>query len=370
MRILVDASPLLLRSAGVKNYLFHWIAHLRRLADGDAVRAFPWVGGYDELTHEASVLGRWATIPRLALVYFVNLPGNPAIDWMTASADVFHVSNQVRRPPRRTKLTATVHDMTCWLMPELHTPANVRADKVFGDRVLRRAAGLIAVSENTRRDVVRLLDLDPERVRVIYPGVAEPYFSVNADQASATAVRYELDRPYVLFIGTIEPRKNIPTLLDGWAQLPPFLREQYRLVITGPVGWSAGPTLARIRDAAPGVVYLGYVPEPDLPGLTRGAAVFAYPSLYEGFGFPVAQAMACGVAVITSNVSSLPEVAGDGALLVDPRSPAEIRAALERLLFSHALRAQLGARGAERARQHYRWDACARKSLEFFRTAC
>jgi glycosyltransferase involved in cell wall biosynthesis len=137
------------------------------------------------------------------------------------------------------------------------------------------------------------------------------------------------------------------------------------LVIAGASGWSGEKTLARLASKPAGVRYLGYVSEDELPGLTAGATAFIYPSLYEGFGFPVAQALAAGVPVITSNTSCLPEIAGDGALLVDPRSPAEIQRALERLLTSAALRQQLRAAGVARA-QRYRWEICARKSLEFF----
>ncbi len=124
--------------------------------------------------------------------------------------------------------------------------------------------------------------------------------------------------------------------------------------------------MARLTSPLQGVRYLGYVGEDELPGLTAGATAFLYPSLYEGFGFPVAQAMAAGVPVITSNSSCLPEIAGQGALLVDPRSTVEIQAALEKLLTSQSLRDKLGSAGTDQAR-HYRWDACARQSLEFFR---
>jgi glycosyltransferase involved in cell wall biosynthesis len=132
-------------------------------------------------------------------------------------------------------------------------------------------------------------------------------------------------------------------------------------VIAGPMGWAAPETRERLQS----VRYLGYIPEQDLPPLTAAAALFAYPSLYEGFGFPVAQAMAAAVPVITSDISSLPEVAGDGALLVDPRSQSELQGALERMLTSPALRAELAARGRRRADQ-FRWSACAQRSLDFF----
>ena len=354
MRVTIDATSALLRSAGVKNYTYHWVRHLRQLAQSDEIRAFPYLDDFGRLDHESSTLTEWQTLPRLALLYFVNAPGNPALDWILSGSDIFHASNQVRRAPRRVKLTATVHDLTCWLMPQLHTPGNVRADKSFAEKILCRAAGLIAVSENTRQDAIRVLGIDPQRIETIYSGVPDEYFDARPAKRA---------RPYALYVGTIEPRKNLDTLLDAWRQLKPELRSQFELVIAGPQGWGSETTLARIRAES---TYLGYVPENDLPGLVAGATAFVYPSLYEGFGFPVVQAMAAGVAVLTSNNSCLPEIVGDAALLVDPQSALEIARGLTELLESETMRVQLAPRGKERA-QKFRWSTCAAKSLEFFR---
>jgi glycosyltransferase involved in cell wall biosynthesis len=353
MRVTIDATSALLRSAGVKSYTYHWFRHLRAQAPpGDEIRAFPYLHDFGRLDHESSILTRWQTLPRLALLHFVNIPGNPALDAIVRGSDIFHASNQVRRAPRHVKLTATVHDLTCWLMPQLHTAANVRADRAFAENILTRAGGLIAVSENTRQDAIRLLKINPDRIRTIYSGIPEEYFDAKP---AARA------RPYVLYVGTIEPRKNLETLLDAWKQLR---CPEYDLVIAGPQGWGVQQTTARIRSES---TYLGYVPESDLPGLIAGATVFVYPSLYEGFGFPVVQAMAARVPVLTSNSSCLPEIAGDeGALLVDPRSPSEIASGLTRLIESASLRADLAARGRARADQ-FRWETCALKSLQFFR---
>lgn len=357
MRIAIDATPLLLRSAGVKNYLYHWIESLRRCAGPHRIAAFPWMPSGRTLNHERSILGPWATFWRLGMLYSVNAPANPLLDFLAGRFDVFHATNQLRRPIRHAQLTATVHDLTALTLPEFHTAGNVRADASFSSNVLKRAAGLIAVSEHTRKDAIRLLGIDPDRIETIHPGIDERFFHA--------APPLKPGRSYVLYVGAIEPRKNIDRLLDAWENLKPSLREDYDLVVAGPPGWSAAATLARLQSGLPGVRFRGYVPEAELPSLTAGAAVFAYPSLYEGFGFPVAQAMAAGVPVVTSNVSSLPEVAGQGALLVDPRSTAEIAAALTVLLESPALRARIGAAGREEARR-FRWDRCARASIAFF----
>ncbi|HEV8038395.1 MAG TPA: glycosyltransferase family 1 protein [Bryobacteraceae bacterium] len=356
MRILIDATPVLLRSAGVKTYTYHWIQHLWHYAGNEQVLTFPPLNKLAALNHEASMLSPARTYSQLGLVYLANLQGSlPLLNWMTPKIDVFHASNMVRNPPGKAMLTATIHDLTSRLMPELHTAANIQADQGFAEKVLKRAAGVIAVSENTRQDAVRLLGLDPGKVHAIHSGVPEVYFGAQPRPS---------ERPYIFYLGTIEPRKNIDTLLDAWQNT--CLRDDFDLVIAGASGWGSAKTLARLASRPPGVRYLGYVPEDELPGLTAGATAFVYPSLYEGFGFPVAQAMAAGVPVITSNTSCLPEIAGDGALLVDPLSPAEIQAAIEKLLTSPTLQQQLRIRALARA-QEYRWEVCAKKSLEFFR---
>ncbi|MGA2327091.1 MAG: glycosyltransferase family 1 protein [Bryobacteraceae bacterium] len=362
MRLSIDATPLLLRSAGVKNYLYHWISHLRALAGSDSIATFPFSTSFGALDHERSVAGLGAKATGLAVLHFLN---SSRLPW-SARADVFHASNLLRNPPRGALLTATIHDMTCWLTPELHTASNVKATKWFGERIMTRADGLIAVSESSRQDAIRILRLPPQKVVVIHHGVPDSYFGVPSEAVNAARGKYGLARSYALFVGTIEPRKNLGGLLDAWAGLSGSLRQEFELVVAGPAGWGDRATLHRLRSGPPRVRYLGYVAEADLPGLTAGATAFLYPSLYEGFGFPVAQAMAAGVPVLTSNLSSLPEIASGAALLVDPRSVGEIRSGLERLLLSPALREDLGRIGSAQA-QRYRWQVCAGKSLDFFR---
>lgn len=357
MRIVIDAIPLLLRSAGVKTYLYHWTTALRRLAPG-RISLFPFLPEPGGLCHEHSVLGRGATLARLALLHAANALPLPLLNGIGSRCDVFHASHQLLRPPKNVPVTVTLYDATCWLVPELHRRANVAYARRFADQVIRRAAGVIAISESTRADAVRVLGLRPERVRVIYPGVAPEFFN---------AAPLDAARKYVLFVGTVEPRKNLGVLLDAYQALPRPIRDEFELVIAGPPGWGDPSLLRRLEAGVPGVRYLGYVAEQELPALTAGASAFVYPSLYEGFGLPLAQAMAAGIPAITSNVSSLPEVAAGAALLVDPHSAAELRAALERLLTSPSLAAELGRKGRLRA-ACYRWELAARQSLEFFET--
>jgi glycosyltransferase involved in cell wall biosynthesis len=360
MRVVIDATPLLVRSAGVKNYLYHWIRGLQRAA-GDAIATFPPLGELGALRHDKSIVGRGRTTAGLAALAASNYMGLPVLDWFSHGANIFHASTLVRHSPRKTKLTATVYDMTSWIVPELHPAANLRADRSFLN-LIRRADGLISISECSRQDAIRNAGIRPEKIVTIYPGIAPGFFDPPAEEVARVRKQYKLARPFILFLSTIEPRKNLDTLFDAYGALSSTLREEYELVIAGPVGWAAESTRARLASAR----YLGYVPEPDLAPLTAAASVFAYPSLYEGFGFPAAQAMAAGTPVITSAISSLPEIAGDAAVLIDPKSPGELRNALHRLLLSEEMRLDLAARGRERAKA-FRWETCARQSLEFFR---
>jgi alpha-1,3-rhamnosyl/mannosyltransferase len=364
MQVTIDAVPLLVKSAGVKNYLYHWTRHLQQESHKTEIRLFPFLGESRALDHEGSIADPFTTIARLGLLYLLNRFPNDIASWMDPGVDVFHAC-KLLNPPRRAKLTATLHDLTCWLMPETHSPANVLADREFAERILKRSHGLIAVSEVTRQDAVRILNIPPEKISVIHHGIADVFFDVPPERASEVRSRYALERPYLLFVGTIEPRKNVDTLLDAYQSLAPSLRGEFDLVLAGPPGWAQAETMARLRPSSPGVRYLGYVAERDLPGLFAGAAAFVYPSLYEGFGFPVVQAMAAGTPVITSAVSALPEVSGGAALLIDPRSQAALGDAIACLLTSPSRREALAALGRANARR-FSWPECARQSLRFF----
>jgi glycosyltransferase involved in cell wall biosynthesis len=356
MRICIDATSLLLRSAGVKNYVYHWMRSLRAEAPQFEISAFPLLGDVGSLHHERSVLNIWQTLPRIALLHASNLFGVGLIDAAVGRADVFHASNQVHTLPDRPKLTATIYDLTVKRMPELHTPGNIKAENGFYDRVLKRADGLIAISESAKSDAVQLLGLRDDHIAVIYPGIDERFFA---------AAPLKRPKPYVLFVGTIEPRKNLDILLDAWLELPLDTRQTHDLVISGPVGWAAQRTVDRLGSGILGVEYVGYSPEADLPSLVSGASVFVYPSLYEGFGFPPAQAMAAGVPVITSNLSSLPEVVGDAGILVDPKDSFALRDEMQHLLTSPSTRETLGKKGKERAGK-FAWKNSAKASVEFF----
>ncbi len=364
MRVCIDGAPLLVRSAGVKTYLYHWLLSLQASNSSHKLTIFPMIGRLPELDHRQSVKPLLPTALHLAMLAL-----NRGLFPLGPTCDVFHASNLARSLPRNAKaITATLHDLTTWTMPEMHTRGNIASDQAFAETIVKKADRLIAVSEHTRQDAIKVLRIPGDKIDVIHHGVPEPYFQVTPQEADAVARKYKLERPYILFCATIEPRKNLDSLLDAYALLAPSLKEMFDLVVVGMAGWASQATVERLKSSGNGVRYLGYMAEKDMPGLTRGATVFVYPSLSEGFGLPVAQALAAGLPVITSSVASMPEIAGDAALLIDPKSTEELRAAMTRLLLSPSERESLSVK-ARRQAEHYRWEDCASKSWAFFETA-
>jgi alpha-1,3-rhamnosyl/mannosyltransferase len=225
----------------------------------------------------------------------------------------------------------------------------------------RRAAAFECISGSTEADLVRRFPRVTGRTHVV-PLAADARFVPEGPRARVD------DRPYVLGVGTLEPRKNLPRLVDAFAALPAATRADRVLALVGPLGWDARETVESIRRHEPLVRKLGSVTDDELPALYRGADLFAYPSLYEGFGLPVLEAMRCGTPVLTSNVSSLPEVARDAAIYVDPTSTSEIRDGLARGLSDAALRGRLARAGPERASE-FSWTRTAADTIAILEQA-
>ena len=271
-------------------------------------------------------------------------------------------------PPFPGPTVATVHDMSHLICPQLHPAARIAYMRRALPASLRRTSHVITVSEATRRDLVAHLGYPAERITVTHLGASAAFRPHSPAELAPALQRLGL-RPqgYSLYVGTIEPRKNLDRLLTAYESLPPPLRLRHPLVLAGSPGWNSEHTHQRMERAASAgwLRYLRYAPQGDLPALYAGARVFVYPSLYEGFGLPVLEAMACGVPVITSDCSSLPEVAGGAALQVAPLDEAALAAALQRALQDDAWRAQASAAGLARARQ-FSWQRCVRQTAEVY----
>ena len=286
--------------------------------------------------------------------------------------DVFHGMDHVGIPlvGRSGKYVVTVHDVIPLILPETFTPRHRLVVRLALARVRRKADLVVVPSHAVKRDVVRRVGLPENRVVVTHEG-CEPRFRPVRSAAARrdVAARYGLPPRYVLAVGTLEPRKNLTTLLEAFARLrlDGEVDADLRLVLAGARGWLDEPIFATVRSLGleDAVRFTGFVDDADLPAVYSGAALFVFPSLHEGFGLPLLEAMACGVPVVTSNISSMPEVAGDAAVLVDPRDTDGLAAAIARLLRDEALRDRLREAGIARARQ-FSWEATARRTLDAY----
>jgi glycosyltransferase involved in cell wall biosynthesis len=224
---------------------------------------------------------------------------------------------------------------------------------------IARADSLLCISDWTREDLIARFPKAGAKA-VTIPLAAPPQPDLDA---AAVVARLGLDRPYVLAVGTLEPRKNLGRLIEAWSKLPPQVRESHTLALVGPTGWEMDEVLAPVKAARDDVRLVGFVSDDDLAALYEGCTTFCYPSLYEGFGLPVLEAMQAGAPVICSNTSSLPEVGGDAVAYVDPLDTQDIAGTLERVLGDPDERRRLSDAGRERA-QKFSWDVTARQTYE------
>jgi glycosyltransferase involved in cell wall biosynthesis len=316
LRIVVDVSPLSHPRTGVGNYIRGSLLGLAE-AGGHDVVAFAPVSRRGKHEIERSLAGARVerSLPFLPAAHALRTAwsrlGRPPAERFLGNFDVLHFSDWMY-PPQRAGLRSTmIHDLVPLHHPEWVHPRTRRMHGAKYRHAARTCDVVIVNSRFTGNDVAETLAVPPERIHVAYPGVG-PEFTPAGE-------RTELERPYALTVATLEPRKNLATLIEAYRRLDGRLA----LAVAGATGWGEQPELA-----ADGVVRLGYTPPDELPRLYRGAAVFVYPSLYEGFGMPVLEAMACGVPVVASSHASLDEACGDAAVRADPRDPEAIAAAI------------------------------------------
>ena len=281
--------------------------------------------------------------------------------------DVYHGPMYIAPLLKTCQQVVSVLDMTFHLTPRSHSWHKRIYFRSMIPAMVRRSDCVITISESTKRDIIALLGAEEEKLRVIHLGT-DPRFTPVRDDAQLAKVRkkYNLPRDFVLFVGLIEPRKNLETLVDAYCA--DSLSSQFDLVLAGGLGWGYSGLMQKIASSrvAECIRMPGYIADADLPALYSAAKAFVYPSLYEGFGLPVLEAMACGAAVITSSISSMPEVAGDAAILVPPHDRGALTSALQRVLRDKAFRDDLSRRARERA-QLFTWEETARKTLEAYK---
>jgi len=373
LRIALDGLPLQVRSAGVASYVRGLVGGLAALDADLELRlvGLPWPApaprdaGWPAGVRAAPALGY-----PLAMGTPLPLPRLLSAEAAFGDADLFHATAYAMPRARRTPVVLTVHDLTLLRLPEVGTAALRRS--------VRRAAAeagaarlVIADSEATRRDLIELAGVAPAAIRVVPLGVGAEFRPqpVAAARAAVTT-RFGLTEPYLLHLGTVEPRKNLPLLVEACARLWREGRLTHRLVLAGPPGWGSAALEASIARHGVGdrVRRLGRVADAERPALYGAADAVLIPSVYEGFGLPLLEAMACGAPAVASDAGALPEVAGDAALLLDPRDAQAWAEAIAALLGDPALAARLRTAGPPRAAA-FTWARCARETLAVYREA-
>jgi len=372
MRIAIDYTPAVHQRAGIGRYTRGLVKALTRfdaphqytllVLGRKGARFIPRELPLNFKLRFVPLSDRWATV----LWYRLNLP--LPVELFIGRADLFH-GPSFTLPPSFTPSLLTVHDLSFVRYPQGAHPALLAWLTKAVPRSLRRARHILADSQSTRTDLIELMKVPAERITVVGAGVDEHFRPVTDPAAlSRVRARYQLPRRFILGVSTLEPRKNFTGLIAAFNQLtaadrrPPIA--DLHLVIAGGKGWLYDDIFAA-AEASPvreRIHFTGFVADEDLPALYSLADLFAFPSHYEGFGIPVLEAMACGTPVVCADNSSLPEVAGDAALLVEATDREALVQAMHRLLTDAPLRAELIEQGFEQAKK-FTWEAAARRLL-------
>ncbi|NKQ37863.1 MAG: glycosyltransferase family 4 protein [Chloroflexi bacterium] len=374
MRIGIDVTAAVTQGGGIGRYTRELI---HALAEGDAVNEYrffsakrpstspvpnPLPTAPNIQTYPAPLDERWL----YRLWYRLRLP--LPVQWVTGRLDLFHSPDFVLPPVSgHIPTLLTVHDISFVHYPEVYPPKLVGYLNRIVPWSIARASHVLADSQATKQDLVDVWQVAPDKVTVLYSGVHERFQPVT-DVEKLTAVRqkYEIgDQPYILSVGTIQPRKNYQMLIRAFQ--PVAAQYPHNLIISGGKGWLYEEMMAEVeRQGVNGRVhFIGFVDDADLPALYSDADLFVFPSLYEGFGLPLLEAMACGVPVISSDASSLPEVAGDTAVLLSPHDQAAWTNTMLDLLAHPDKRTALVAGGFRQARQ-FTWQTAAHSLLEIY----
>lgn len=387
--MILNAEALRPPITGVGNYTYYLLEQFLKGRLFDEIHCFSgthWLSGEEQLMATAALKARrdletksgrekWVaqvrtaigTIPGAKPLYSTIMDRRFERHANGVPNAIYHETNYVLKPYAGPCVT-TVHDLSHIRYPQYHPPNIIEWLGSNLTRSLERADCIITVSNVIREELLEYYDVAEEKVRTVYEGVDERYKPRTEDELAGVLADLGLEyKRYVLLVATLEPRKGIDVLLDAWGLLPIALRKAFPLVLTGSGGWRNSSLVDRIAGFIDeGTVrHLGYVPAEVLPGIFSGAAVFSYPSVYEGFGLPVLDAMRSGVPVICRSGTSMAEFAEGTCMLCDTGQPEELAAKLEELLQSEALRSTWAEKGLKQATK-FSWERCAAETAEIY----
>ncbi|HCI78589.1 MAG TPA: glycosyltransferase family 1 protein [Ktedonobacter sp.] len=383
MRVGINAQLLSLsqnyRNGGVSRYISSLVTELAKKPGKHEYIVF--VNGQEVIQHLEAQVGKQAHMTYVAAPWAESRPAT-RVAWEQLTLprlvtqygiDVLHAPVNVlpERLPRSCATVVTLHDLAFMRYPQVLTRSKRLYHRTFTVRSLQRATLLIAVSESTKQDVHELLHLPAERVQVVYPCIPARFSDVvEEEQVHQLKEKYNLTDGFLLYLGTIEPRKNISMLIRAYAQLRQTYKIRQKLVVAGGKGWMYESIFAQVQQLGltSEVFFPGFVSDDEQSVWYHAASVFAYPSLYEGFGFPVAEALACGTPVVTSNVSSLPEAGAGIAVCVNPNNEDELIEALHRTLTDDSLRAAFR-EASEHVREQFSAQRMAERTIEAYERA-
>ncbi len=369
MRIGIDARLIHYSQAGIAQYTTHLVKSLAKI---DSTNQYYLLQSRKEtkpIVEARNFIRRgvWTPSHHSFEHYILGL------EVANMGLDVLHSPDFIppkRNPLARFKTVITVHDLAFLIYPHFLTK---KAARYYGqiDRAVRRADHIIAVSKSTKEDIGRFLGVRDSKVTVIYEAANPVYKPMPKEEAWKKAHKLypNLSRDFLLFVGTLEPRKNIPTLLEAYKILQDrYKLNEIKLVLAGSPGWLFDEIFQKVQDLnlEKDVLFLGRVPTSALVALYNAALALVHPAHYEGFGLPTLEAMACGTPVVTTNVSSLPEVVGDAAILVSPDDAEEMAVAMWRVISDEGLRDTLSKKGLNRAKA-FSWEKAAKETLEVYR---
>jgi len=271
------------------------------------------------------------------------------------------------------KMVVTMHDMIAFLYPEIWPGISGFRIRKYIKLSTQRADAILTISNWAKKDIVRILDVPKDKIKVIYNGINKKLFKPIPGLSLQRLVKrkYAIRKKFILTVGPLGARKNHHRLIDAYSILPKCIREDYQLIVTGEKKGTYNNLLKKVRKTCPAddIVFTGFIPEKEMPMVINAASLFIFPSLYEGFGIPLLEAMACGTPILASNISSIPEVAGDAALLFDPYNINEMANAIDKAINDKDLRQKLVRKGFKQIKK-YSWENTAKEILGVFEEVC